>query len=120
MRVTVTPEEREVLETLKTSRTTLYQQVQRAHLVLAVATGKTNQAISQEAGNWCSAGVWHYRFIRERLAGLEDRLRPGKPRQYSDAADYVSSRWPVLKSPRARATKSVRKLAQATGGVGWI
>ena len=29
--------------------------------------------------------MWRPRFIRERLAGLEDRPRSGKLRQYSDA-----------------------------------
>ena len=84
--VTVTPEEREYLETLAASRTAPYRQVQRARLVLAAAGGKTNQAISQETGlGWRSVGMWRQRFIRERLAGLEDQPRPGKPRQYSDA-----------------------------------
>ena len=28
---------------------------------------------------------WRQRFIGERVVGLEDRSRPGKPRQYSNA-----------------------------------
>jgi transposase len=28
--------------------------------------------------------TWRQRFIRERLAGLADRPRPGRPRVYTD------------------------------------
>ena len=114
--VTVTPEEREVLETLATSRTAPYRQVQRARTVLAAVAGKTNQAISRETGlGWQSVSVWRRRFIRERLAGLEDRPRPGKPRQYSDADRLRVIETACTKKPEAESHWSVRTLAQATG-----
>ena len=48
--VTMTPEEREVLEALAVSRTAPYRQVERARLILAAVDGKTNQSVSQETG----------------------------------------------------------------------
>ena len=48
--VTITSEEREVLEGLAISRTAPYREVQRARLVLGAASGKTNRVISQETG----------------------------------------------------------------------
>ena len=86
--VILTPEETKVLQTLAVSRTASHRQVQRAHLVLAAAAGKTNQSISKEIGlSWRSVGMWRHRFIRERLAGLEDRPRPGKPWGRMDLMD---------------------------------
>ena len=116
MPVTVTSEERKVLETLAVSRTAPYRQVQRARTVLAAVAGKTNEAISRETGlSWPSVSLWRGRFIRERLAGLEDRPRPGKPRQYSDADRLRVIETACTKKPEAESHWSVRTLAQSTG-----
>lgn len=112
--MTVTAEEREVLETLAVSRTAPYRQVQRARLVLAAADGKTNEAISHEVGlGWRSVGMWRRRFIRERLAGLEDWPRPGKPRQYTDADRLRVIETACTRKPEGETHWSVRTLAQA-------
>lgn len=68
--VILTTEENKVLQTLAVSKIAPHRQVQRARLVLAVAAGKTNQAISEEIGlGWRSVGMWRQRFVHERLAG---------------------------------------------------
>ena len=114
--VTVTPEERGVLETLAVLRTAPYRRVQRARLVLAAAAGKTNQAISQETGlGWQSVSMWRRRYIHKRLAGLEDQPRPGKPRQYSDADRLKVIETACTQKPEAESHWSVRSLAQAAG-----
>jgi len=114
--VTITPEERKQLETMAAARTAPHRQVQRAQLVLAAAAGKTNQAISQETGlGWRSVGMWRRRFIGERLAGLEDRPRPGKPRQYSEADRLRVIQIACTQKPEAETHWSVRTLARATG-----
>lgn len=114
--VTITLEEQRQLETMAASRTAPHRQVQRARLVLAAAAGKTNQAISQETGlGWRSVGMWRRRFIRERLAGLEDRPRPGKPRQYSHADRLRVIQTACTQKPEAETHWSVRTLARATG-----
>jgi len=116
MPVTVTEEERGVLEGLAASRTAPYRQVQRARLVLAAAGGKSNQEISHEVGlGWRSVGMWRRRFIRERLSGMEDRPRPGKPRQYTDADRLKVIETACTKKPEAETHWSIRSLAQATG-----
>lgn len=114
--VSVCSEERKQLEALAASRTAPHRQVQRARLVLAAADGKTNQAISQETGlGWRSVGMWRRRFINERLAGLEDRPRPGKPRQYSEADRLRVIQTACTQKPEAETHWSVRTLAKATG-----
>ncbi len=114
--MTITSEEREHLETLAAARTAPHRQVQRARLVLAAADRKTNEAISHEVGlGWRSVGMWRRRFIRERMAGLEDRPRPGKPRQYSDADRLRVIETACTGKPEAETHWSVRTLAKATG-----
>jgi transposase len=114
--VTITLEERTQLETVAASRTAPHRQVQRAQLVLAAVAGKTNQAISLETGlGWRSVGMWRRRFIRERLAGLEDRPRSGKPRQYSDADRLRVIQTACTQKPEGETHWSVRTLAKATG-----
>lgn len=116
MPVTLTLEERKHLETVAASRTTPHRQVQRARLVLSAEAGKTNQAISKETGlGWRSVGMWRRRFVPERLAGLEDRPRPGKPRQYSDADRLRVIETACNQKPQAETHWSVRTLAKATG-----
>src|SRR4030042_1727628 len=84
--ITLNVEEKRTLENIASSRTAPYRKVQRARLILLAAGGMTNTAIAQEVELQRSMVVqWRQRFIDERLAGLEDRPRPGKPRQYSDA-----------------------------------
>jgi transposase len=59
--------------------------------------------------------MWRRRFIRERLAGLEDRPRPGKPRQYSEADRLRVIQIACTQKPEAETHWSVRTLAAATG-----
>ena len=114
--MTLTPEEGRALRTLAASRTAPHRQVQRARLVLAAAAEKTNQDISQETGlGWRSVGMWRRRFVRERLGGLEDRPRSGKPRQYSEADQLRVIETACTRKPEGETHWSVRTLAKATG-----
>lgn len=98
------------------SRTSSYRQVQRARLVLLAVEGMANTAIAREVGLSRTMVVqWRQRFIHERLAGLEDRPRPGKPRQYSDADRLRVIETACTRKPKAETHWSVRSLAHATG-----
>lgn len=114
--VTVTVEERRILDSLANSRTAPYRQVQRARLVLLAADGMANTAIAQEVGLSRTMVVqWRQRFIGERVAGLDDRPRPGKPMQYSDADRLRVIETACTQKPQGETHWSVRTLAQATG-----
>lgn len=114
--IAVTVEEQRALESLANSRTAPYRQVQRARLVLLAAEGMANTAIAQEVGLSRAMVVqWRQRFIGERLAGLEDRPRPGKPRQYTDADRLRVIETACTQKPNRETHWSVRTLAQATG-----
>lgn len=76
----------------------------------------SNTAIAREVGLSRAMVVqWRQRFGVERLGGLEDRPRPGKPRQYSDADRLRVVEMACTQKPRAETHWSVRTLAQATG-----
>ena len=106
--VTIGPEEIEELEALAVSRTAPYHRVQRVRLVLAAADGKTNQEISRESGlGRRSVGMWRHRFISERLAGLEDRPRPGNPPLYSEADRLCVIETACTQKPEAESHWSV-------------
>jgi transposase len=60
---------------------------QRSRIVLCAAEGLKNTEIAERlAISRATAAVWRARFVAERLDGLVDEQRPGRPRTISDAA----------------------------------
>ncbi|MBP1598519.1 MAG: hypothetical protein H6Q05_3896 [Acidobacteria bacterium] len=65
-----------------------YFQVQRAKMILLAAEGIDNDEIARRLETrrevvW----QWRKRFYEKRLAGLEERPRPGRPRAFSPRPD---------------------------------
>ena len=53
--------------------------------MLACAEGATNQAVAERLGVWPRTVTrWRGRFVRQRLEGLSDEPRPGRPRTITD------------------------------------
>lgn len=83
-RIELTYQERAVLEHLARSYTLPYWQVARAQLVLMAAEGMRNDQIAARLR--CGREVvsqWRTRFFEQRLAGLEDQPRRGRPPTFS-------------------------------------
>jgi winged helix-turn helix protein len=79
-RIELTDEERAVLTSMARSYTLPYWQVIRAQMVLMAAEGMRNDEIATRLN--CGRDVvsqWRKRFFEQRLAGLEDRPRRGRP-----------------------------------------
>ena len=79
-RIELSEEERAALESLARSYTLPYWQVTRAQMVLMAAAGMRNDQIAARLR--CGRDVvsqWRKRFFEERLAGLDDRPRGGRP-----------------------------------------
>ena len=58
-----------------------YFEVQRAKMILMAAQGMGNDEIAARLDTRREVvSVWRKRFFKERLAGLEERARPGRPR----------------------------------------
>ena len=66
----------------RASRYTLpYFEVLRAKMILLAAEGLPNDAIATRLDARREVvSMWRKRFFEERLAGLEERSRPGRPR----------------------------------------
>jgi hypothetical protein len=82
--IELSDKERAVLESLARSYTLPYWQVTRAQMVLMAAEGMRNDQIAARLR--CGREVvsqWRKRFFEQRLAGLEDRPRRGRPPTFS-------------------------------------
>lgn len=115
--VVLTTEERSVLEQVVRGRTVAHRAAQRARLVLRAAEGAGDAAIAQELGlSHSTVFRWRRRFASERLAGLEERPRRGRPPRYTEAdrARVIST--VCTQAPPDGATHwTVRSLAKHTG-----
>jgi transposase len=81
----LTGEERQTLERWARRRTSAQAVALRARIVLACAEGATNVAVAEQLGTWPqTVAKWRGRFVRERLEGLADEPRPGRPRTIAD------------------------------------
>ena len=81
--IVLAEEERSELEHRAACYTLPHKRVQRAKLVLYAAGGATNAEIGRRLEmNADVVGRWRKRFHEERLEGLEDRARAGRPRRF--------------------------------------
>ena len=61
-----------------------YFQVQRARMILHAADGMANDEIAEQLDTCREVvSLWRKRFFTDRLAGLEEHARPGRPRTFS-------------------------------------
>ena len=79
-RIDLSDTERARLEATARKYTSSYRDVIRAKIVLYAATGLDNDAI---AARLDTVSKWRKRFFRERLRGLEERSRSGRPALFS-------------------------------------
>lgn len=78
-------EGRKTLEDWARSRTLEARLVERARIILRSLEGKAVNAIAKELSIRPNTVIdWRRRFDEEGMAGLLDRARSGKPRQYTD------------------------------------
>ena len=73
-------QEREVLEARARKYTLPYFEVLRAKMILLAAQGLANDEIAATLSVGRDVvSLWRKRFFHERLPGLEERPRPGRP-----------------------------------------
>jgi putative transposase len=85
-RIELSEDERGVLERIARAEKLPFQDVQRARIVLYAAKGMHDTAIASRLDT--SAGLvgrWRRRFAEQRLEGLKDKPRAGRPRRFPPA-----------------------------------
>src|SRR6516162_616879 len=79
--------ERSELEHRAACYTRPHREVLRAKLVLLAADGLSNAEIGRRLGMSTKAvGRWRGRFHEQRVAGLDDQARSGRPRRFPPGA----------------------------------
>lgn len=105
------------LSSIARSRWTPAAQTERAQIVLSCAGGESNHAVAQRLRlTDATVGKWRRRFVRHRIQGLYDEVRPGRPRTISEERVARLIRKTLKKPPRDGSTHwSVRQAARESG-----
>lgn len=81
--IALAPAEKRELLRIARKYTLPYFLVLRAKMVLLAAQGLSNDEIAARLDTRREVvSMWRKRFFEQRLAGLEDRERPGRPRVF--------------------------------------
>ncbi len=68
-----------------------YFEVQRARMILHAAAGQSNDEIARRLDTRREVvSLWRKRFFTERLAGLQELPRPGRPRSFPPSSRGAS------------------------------
>jgi hypothetical protein len=86
-RIELSPAEAVELNRRATRYTLPYFEVVRARMILLAADGMDNDEIAARLDTRREVvSQWRKRFFKDRLAGLEERARPGRPRAFPPRA----------------------------------
>ena len=114
--LTINETERAKLSGIARSHSMPAALVLRAKIVLACECEASNQAVAARLA-LCphTVGKWRNRFVAERLAGLYDEVRAGRPRTVKDEAVATLISKTLTNKPAAATHWSVRSMAEETG-----
>jgi len=95
--ITLTDEERKILRRRAQKYTLPYFEVMRARMILLAAEGLQNDEIAARLDTRREVvSKWRKRFFYERLPGLEEHSRPGRPWAFPPQRSSFRSRlWRV-------------------------
>jgi transposase len=113
----LTDEERQVLTGWSRRRTTAQALALRSRIVLECAAGRANTDVAGALGvSRETVRKWRSRFTRDRLEGLSDEPRPGRPRTITDErVEIVIAKTLEERGPGADTHWATRSMAAATG-----
>ncbi|MDQ3678479.1 MAG: IS630 family transposase [Actinomycetota bacterium] len=114
--ILLSAEEREQLEVWVRRRTSAQALALRSRIVLAAAEGLRNTEIAERLGvTRPMVTKWRNRFAAERLDGLVDEPRPGRPRTVVDAQVEEVITKTLESTPRDATHWSTRSMAAEVG-----
>jgi transposase len=116
VQLVLSEEEREQLEAWARRPSSAQALAERSRIVLCAAEGMKNTQIAARLGlSRHTAGKWRARFAAERLDGLVDEPRPGRPRTITDAQVEEVIVRTLESTPRDATHPSTRSLARELG-----
>src|SRR3954464_1713935 len=116
VQIALSEDEREQLEAWSRRRKSAQALAQRSRIVLLAAEGLKNTEIAQRLGvTRPMVTKWRSRFAVERLDGLVDEPRPGRPRTGTDAQVEEVIVRTLENAPRDATHWSTRSLAAEVG-----
>jgi transposase len=114
--VDLSEQERAQLESWARRRTSAQALAQRSRIVLLAADGLKNTEIAERLGvHRPMVTKWRSRFAAERLDGLVDEPRPGRPRTIADAKVEEVIVKTLETTPRDATHWSTRSMAREVG-----
>ena len=113
----LTEDERRTLNAWVRRRKTVQALAARSQIVLACADGGSITSVAAELGvSRDMVSKWRSRFVRDRLEGLSDEPRPGRPRTITDEQVELVITRTLEERGRGEDTHwSTRSMAAATG-----
>ena len=110
-------DERRVLEGWARRRKTAQALALRSRIILACAGGAAVSVVAAELGiSRTTAGKWRSRFLEDRLEGLGDEPRPGRPRTVTDEhVEKVITATLEQEPPKGDTHWSTRSMARSAG-----
>jgi len=109
-------EEAELTRRVRAAKTSR-RDSERAQIVLLLSRGLTQTAVSLETGaSLPRVNKWSQRFRRDRLAGLADKPRPGRPRTIPEEKVVQVIEMAGQFRP-GRSVWSTRSMAEEVGGI---
>jgi len=113
--LTVSPSEREQLQSMTRSRSLPHALVRRSQIILMSADGSNDIAIGEALKvSRLTVGMWRRRFMAQRVTGLYDELRSGGPRSIQDEQIAALVRKTIKKRPAHGTHWSCRSIAAET------
>ena len=112
----LTAEEQRDLEAIVASRSLPHGLVRRAQMILWSDAGMSLAEIGRRLKvSQPTVSHWRRRFREQRLLGLNDELRPGRPRTHDEERVAALLNTAIARKPKAATHWTVRELAAATG-----
>jgi putative transposase len=88
----------------------------RAKIVLACERESSNAVVSTRLGvGPHTIGKWRNRFVTDRIEGLYDEMRSGRPRTVEDESVAELITKTLARKPKTATHRSVRAVAKETG-----